>query len=156
MSSNRAIGSTCIAALRGLLVSSVNTQLLVSALESQAEVDGRYINLKCVNIDSLTGAQRGCFSLVFKAFDKVDQRAVALKFFDLDAGNIFAQYRFDAFRREHTILQSLLGVRRCLQVASSFSTYTLRCRDQEAQSRACQSHLPTINCGTPCSDQTPR
>lgn len=106
-------------------MSSTNSQLLVSALESQAELDGRYTNLKCVNINALTGAQRGCFSLVFKAFDKVDQRQVALKFFDLDPGNIFAQYRFDAFKREHTILQSLLGVRRCLQVASSFSTFKL-------------------------------
>jgi serine/threonine protein kinase len=63
---------------------------------------------------------------VFRAFDKVDQRPVALKFFDLDPSNIFANYRFDAFQREHTILQSLLGVRRCLQVASSFSTYKLQ------------------------------
>jgi serine/threonine protein kinase len=106
-------------------VSSANSLLLVNALESQAVVDGRYTGLKCVNINSLTGQQRGCFSLVFSAFDKVDQRQVALKFFDLDASNIFAQYRFDAFQREHTILQSLLGVRRCLQVASSFSTYKL-------------------------------
>lgn len=106
-------------------MSSANSRLLVNALESQAEVDGRYTGLKCVNINSLTGEHRGCFSLVFTAFDKVDQRPVALKFFDLDASNIFAQYRFDAFQREHTILQSLLGVRRCLQVVSSFSTYKL-------------------------------
>ena len=107
-------------------MSSANSLLLVNALESQAEVDGRYSGLKCVNIDSLTGTTRGCFSLVFRAFDKVDQRPVALKFFDLDPSNIFANYRFDAFQREHTILQSLLGVRRCLQVASSFSTYKLQ------------------------------
>jgi serine/threonine protein kinase len=106
-------------------VSSANSQLLVNALESQAELDGRYIDLKCVNINSLTGEKRGCFSLVFRAFDKVDQRWVALKFFDLDSSNIFAQYRFDAFEREHTILQQLLGVRRCLQVTSAFSTYKL-------------------------------
>ena len=99
---------------------------MINALESQADIDGRYTSLKCVNIDSLTGAQRGCFSLVFKAYDKVDQRWVALKFFDLDPGNIFAQYRIDAFQREHTILQGLLGVRRCLQVTSSFSTFKLQ------------------------------
>lgn len=109
----------------GFLVSSANSLLLINALEGQAEIDGRYSNLKCVNINSLTGEQRGCFSLVFRAFDKVDQRLVALKFFDLDAANFFAQYRYNAFEREHTILQCLLGTRRCLQVASSFSTYTL-------------------------------
>jgi hypothetical protein len=76
---------------KGSLVSSANSQLLVNALESQAELDGRYIGLKCVNINSLTGEKRGCFSLVFRAFDKVDQRPVALKFFDLDSSNIFAQ-----------------------------------------------------------------
>jgi len=57
-----------------------------------------------------------------------------LKFFDLDPSNIFAQYRFDAFQREHTILQNLLGVRRCLQVASSFSTHKLHLANQNGTS----------------------
>ena len=107
-------------------MASPNSLFLIKELESLAEIDGRYSGLKCVNINSLTGASRGCFSIVFKAFDKVDQRTVALKFFDVDISNIFAQYRIDAFQREHTILQSLIGVRRCLQVASSFSTFKLQ------------------------------
>jgi serine/threonine protein kinase len=115
-------------------VSSANSQLLVNALENQAEIDGRYSGLKCVNMNSLTGEKRGCFSLVFRAFDKVEQHPVALKFFDLDPSNIFAQYRFDAFKREHTILQGLLGVRRCLQVTSSFSTYKLHLPSQNGTS----------------------
>lgn len=121
-------------------MSSTNSQLLINALENQAEIDGRYSDLKCVNMNSLTGEKRGCFSLVFRAFDKVNQYPVALKFFDLDTSNMFSQYRFDAFKREHTILQGLLGVRRCLQVASSFSTYNL--------------HLTLLN-GTPFEIKCP-
>lgn len=111
-------------------MSSANSQILVKALEGLSELDGRYSNLKCVNIDSNTGQARGCFSLVFRAFDKVDQRPVALKFFDLDPSNFYARYRYEAFEREHEILQDLLGVRRCLQLRSPLATYTLSLPNQ--------------------------
>lgn len=102
---------------------SENSQLLVNELQSLPLLEGRYANLRLVNFDEGNGEKRGCFSLVFSADDRLDGVKVALKFFDLDPAWFHDQYRKDAFRREHTILQSLLGKARCLQLASPLSTY---------------------------------
>lgn len=104
---------------------SSNSIHLVHTLESLPVLDGRYTNLTCVNVNLATGDTRGVLSLVFQAFDQVDQRTVALKFYDIAPTKVFDQYRVDSFRREHSILQTLLGVRRCLQVASAFSIFRL-------------------------------
>jgi len=73
-----------------------------------------------------SGTARGVLSLVFRAFDQAENRLVALKFYDIDPVKLANDYRRDAFRREHNILQSLIGSRRCLQVGSKFSTYALQ------------------------------
>lgn len=101
-----------------------NSELLRQTLEAESLLDGRFSNLKLVNV-SAAGVKRGCFSLVFKAYDVAAGKHVALKFFDLDPAWSLDSYRTAAFRREHEILQTLLGNERCLQLASPFSIYTL-------------------------------
>lgn len=105
---------------------SSNSANLIRTLQGLTTLDGRYTQITCVNINAATGESRGVLSLVFKAFDQVDQRYVALKFYDIDPNKLFDQYRVDAFRREHAILQTLLNTRRCLQLASSYSIYLLK------------------------------
>ena len=104
---------------------SPNSEHLIRTLESLQELDNRYTQIKCVNYNAVTGEIRGVFSLVFKAFDKVNQDFVALKFFDIHPAKMFDQYRVDAFRREHEILKSLQNAHRCTQLVSAFSTYKL-------------------------------
>jgi serine/threonine protein kinase len=104
---------------------SPNSQHLIKTLESLQELENRYTQIKWVNYNAVTGEIRGVFSLVFKAFDKVNQDFVALKFFDIHPAKMFDQYRVDAFRREHEILKSLQNAHRCTQLVSAFSTYKL-------------------------------
>ncbi len=104
---------------------SENSRALIDALENLPILDDRYRDMVCVNRAS--GADpRGMFSLVFMAFDIVNANQVALKFFDIDPDKVFNSYRVQSFRREHEILQTLIGVRRCLQVMSGFKTYMLK------------------------------
>lgn len=103
-----------------------NSRLLVKALQETVELDGRYQNIRLVNADVKTGTKRGEFSLVFRAFDRIDECDVALKFFDVDPNNQRDRYRLDSFRREHDILQSLLSKERCLQLASALTPYELQ------------------------------
>jgi serine/threonine protein kinase len=80
--------------------------------------------MKLVNVDA-AGNKRGVFSLVFSADDVVEGKRVALKFYDPDPALTNNVYRIQAFQREHEILQSLLNVNRCLQLASALGTYNL-------------------------------
>lgn len=105
---------------------SPNSQLLVRTLEAIDALDGRFTRLQLINYDSLSGEKRGCFSLVFKAHDKVEDRPVAIKFYDIDPRWLVDDYRRNAFVREHDILQSLLNKERCLQLASALKTYHLQ------------------------------
>ena len=61
-----------------------NNEALRQALEGSTLIASRYENLELINWDPTTGQKRGCFSLVFKAYDKVNDKNVALKFYDLD------------------------------------------------------------------------
>ena len=103
-----------------------NNQRLISDLESMPLLDGRYQGMKCVNYDSATDKKRGCLSLVFSAFDRLNQKTVALKFYDIDPQWMMDIYRQQAFQREHEILKTLLTKKRCLQLASGLSTYDLQ------------------------------
>ena len=60
--------------------------------------------------------------MVFRAQDNAENKTVALKFYDQDPQWRNDIYRINAFKREHEILQSLLNVDRCLQLASALST----------------------------------
>jgi serine/threonine protein kinase len=104
---------------------SQNSQFLVDALEALPLLDGRFEKIKLANFNSFNNVKRGCFSLVFSAYDCVEDVPVALKFYDIDPRWINNDYRRAAFRREHEILQVLLNKERCLQLASALSTYNL-------------------------------
>ncbi len=97
--------------------------MLVRELEALTLLDNRYSDIKLVNMPA--GVKRGHFSLVFKAFDQVTQKNVALKFFDLDPAK-HSYYRLQCFDREHSILRTLVGSHRCLQVASPIGSYDLQ------------------------------
>lgn len=99
-----------------------NSQLLVRTLEDLTLLDGRFSGLKLMNMSG--GEKRGHFSLVFRAYDELEERFVALKFIDLDPAKQ-DRYRLMCFEREHQILELLKGAPRCLQVFSTYSTYEL-------------------------------
>ena len=102
-----------------------NNQLLVDELCTLPVLDGRFENIQLVNYDSINDAKRGCFSLVFCAKDRLTDKKVALKFFDLDHRWAHEKYRRDSFDRKHTILETLLDAERCLQLKSELRIYPL-------------------------------
>lgn len=104
---------------------STNSLLLIDALEALPLLDGRYKDLKCVSYDRVTDIKRGCFSLVFSAFDVIEENRVAVKFYDISTENLGRLYRQEAFRREHVVLQALLGKERCLQLQSALNNFNL-------------------------------
>lgn len=117
------------AARLNTLAISENSRLLIRSLEQLPLLDGRYRGMTCVNANSATGETRGVFSLVFKAYDDLLQKAVAIKFFDIDPFKLLDTYRIAAFRREHELLQGLLDKRRCLQLNSPLATFPLPITD---------------------------
>jgi serine/threonine protein kinase len=104
---------------------SQNSQLLVEKLEKMPLLDDRFENIRLVNFDSVSDQRRGCFSLVFSAFDRAGNKTVALKFFDINPVLMVNQYRLNAFNREHEILQTLSSRERCLQLESALSIFNL-------------------------------
>ncbi|MEI6545287.1 MAG: hypothetical protein WCL60_17360 [Methylococcales bacterium] len=104
---------------------SQNSRLLVERLESLELLDNRFEKIKLVNFDSVSDQKRGCFSLVFRAFDRTQNKIVALKFFDIAPSLMYDEYRQKAFRREQEILQILLNKDRCLQLESALSVFDL-------------------------------
>jgi hypothetical protein len=81
--------------------------------------------MKLVNFDSASDQKRGCLSLVFRAYDTVEEAEVALKFYDLDPGLASDMYRLASFHRECEILSRLLNVARCLQIVKAMGSYNL-------------------------------
>lgn len=102
-----------------------NNQLLVSTVEAMTLLDNRYEGMKFVNYNTVADQKRGCFSLVFRAYDRLEQKTVALKFYDIDPDRMMDVYRQNAFQREHEILQTLINKNRCLQLVSALSTFQL-------------------------------
>lgn len=62
---------------------------------------------------------------MFSAHDIVEDVPVALKFYDIAPHLVTNDYRRACFRREHEILQVLMNKKRCLQLASALTTYSL-------------------------------
>jgi serine/threonine protein kinase len=100
-----------------------NSKYLVDTLQALPLLDGRFEGMRIVNVNSIGDERRGCFSLVFWANDLDTGKPVALKFFDPQRTG--DTYRIAAFRREHEILQQLLGSPNCLQLESGLNTYQL-------------------------------
>lgn len=104
---------------------STNSLLLIDEIEALPLLDGHYENIKCASFDRAAGIKRGCFSLVFSAFDVIEEKNVAIKFYDISPDNLRRLYRQEAFRREQVVLQALLGKERCLQLQSALKNYEL-------------------------------
>jgi serine/threonine protein kinase len=100
-----------------------NSQLLVKHLQGLSLFEGRYANLRLVNYRGLK--KRGVFSLVFRADDQVENKPVAIKFYDLHPHWAADSYRRAAFARESDILHTLIGVDRCLQLVQARSRFDL-------------------------------
>ena len=104
-----------------------NRDFLISRLLSDIPLQDRFVVKKCVNYDKrMKKKMEGNFSLIFKAFDKVNQKSVAVKFFDPDKSKQSDTYRIDAFQREPELLKVLLGKRRCLQLVSDMKTFDIK------------------------------
>ena len=102
--------------------SDTNKRHLIRQIESLSELDGRYTSCKCINF-ALGQPRRGHFSLVFKARDQVEQKDVALKFFDPDY--LGQTYRLACFKREPEILDRLKSSKRCVQINGAMRQYGL-------------------------------
>jgi serine/threonine protein kinase len=101
-------------------------KLLIAQLESLPLLEGRFESIRCVNYDPIKDQTRGCFSLVFRAHDIVEDRSVALKFYDVDIASINDAYRVSAFDREVEILTHLIGRKRCLQLVRGLNVFPLK------------------------------
>lgn len=102
-----------------------NSIFLIETLEALPLLDGRYEHIKAMSVNRSNGERRGCFSLVFQAFDILEQKLVALKFYDIAPANLNRTYRIKAFQREHSVLGVLMNNERCLQLASALKTFDL-------------------------------
>ena len=92
---------------------------LISQLENESLVNGRYEKLHCVNPKG--GIWRGVLSLVFQAFDTQQHSLVAIKMMDPDL--LGEAYRITAFEREPDVLEFLEGKNRCLQLTDGLQKY---------------------------------
>lgn len=104
---------------------SINSVYLIETLEALPLLDGRYKDIKSASYDRVAGVKRGCFSLVFSAFDVIEEKKVAIKFYDISPENLRRLYRQEAFRREQLVLHALLGKERCLQLQSALKSFEL-------------------------------
>src|SRR5437868_6080636 len=104
---------------------SSNRDILINRLERLPLLANRYKDIKCVNYNAASGEKRGCFSLVFRATDVLENKTVALKFFDIDSAVLQNRYRIQGFEREPEILKVLIGQDRCLQLAADLDTFHL-------------------------------
>lgn len=108
-----------------------NRRALIDSLASGPPLDGRYEQIQCINFNpALTHRMQGNFSLVFKAWDRLNDSHVAIKFFDPDPQKMAQTYRLKAFEREPEILRTLLNRRRCLQLVSVMKNHILQLGQQ--------------------------
>ncbi len=98
------------------------TQLLIDQLESLENLNSRFTDLKCINIDGLN--RKGVCSVVFKAMDTLEQEPVAIKF--LDPGIMHDKYYPTAFNREPVLLEKVKNKPRCLTLIKALDTYTFK------------------------------
>ncbi len=103
-----------------------NREILINHLESLSIFDSRYEKLKCINYNSILKEKiKGHFSLVFQGYDQIEEKYVAIKFYDPHPDVSFIQYRTDAFKREPILLSKLVGKNRCLQLISGIKPYNI-------------------------------
>ncbi|ALC16375.1 serine/threonine protein kinase [Desulfuromonas soudanensis] len=89
-----------------------------------AELNSRFINIKCLNYPPPSGQpKRGYFSIVFAAKDKQTGKDVVIKFMDPDS--LANDYRINCFKREPRILKVIKDVPRCLQLVEELCRFNI-------------------------------
>lgn len=96
-----------------------NNDGLISLLENQKVVNGKYTDIRRISSD----AGGGYTSFVFKAKDIADNQMVALKFFK---PNIRESYRVESFEREVTLLTKFKDKANILSIKDDMQTLTIR------------------------------
>lgn len=95
-------------------------QSLIEQIEAKGSIDNRFNDPKCINYVG-ENDRTGVLSLVFQAFDDIEQKHVALKF--MDPSRLGDSYRLDAFNREPILLERVKDKKRCLQLITGPSPY---------------------------------
>jgi serine/threonine protein kinase len=95
------------------------TDYIVDYLEKLSIFDNRFINLRCINYDTVTKNREGMFSITFMAKDPVLDEDVIIKIFD--PNSIGNTYRLECFDRESELLKQFISKRRCLQLKKDLS-----------------------------------
>jgi serine/threonine protein kinase len=81
-------------------------EAIIQIVERRTELDKRFSNIR--RLGPLGG--HGHFSILFRAYDKISEKDVALKFYDpLRTFEPDAPYRIGSFQREAKILEELSG-----------------------------------------------
>jgi serine/threonine protein kinase len=93
---------------------------LIDYVEALDNIDGRYENLKCINV-AQNQAKRGALSLVFTAKDALDDKDVIIKM--IDPNFMANRYRQTAFEREPEVLERLVDKPRCLTLLFGPSSF---------------------------------
>ena len=95
---------------------------LIEQVESTELLAERFKNLRCVNINE-DGVRHGVLSIVFCADDILEDRKVAVKFFDPD--RLGDKYRLAAFEREPELVSRVSHKDRCLSLVSGVGAFDL-------------------------------
>lgn len=102
-----------------IMTISPNHQSLIQQVEATSQLESRFENIRCVNING--GRRRGVLSLVFQGYDILEEKDVAIKFMDPD--RLGDKYSIDTFEREPDIISKLNNNKRCLSLVSDINLF---------------------------------
>lgn len=89
-----------------------NREAFVNLIKHQGQINGRYSSLELIS-------DKGFFSILFKGFDQLLGKKVALKFYDPDKE--LDVYRLKCFQREAELLQKLKGQPNIIELVEGLS-----------------------------------
>src|SRR4029077_724145 len=103
------------------MAASKDREAIIKIVERRTELDKRFSNIRRLGP---SGGQ-GYFSILFRAYDKITDKDVALKFYDpLRTFAPDAPYRIGSFQREAKILEELRGEPDIIGWISPISQFT--------------------------------
>jgi serine/threonine protein kinase len=103
------------------MAASKDREAILQIVERRVELDGRFRKIQRLG----PSGGHGHFSILFRAYDKITNSEVALKFYDpLRTFAPDAAYRFGSFEREARILRELSGERDIIGWVSSINRFT--------------------------------
>ena len=96
-----------------------NHTSLIQQVEATNELEQRYKDLKCVNVNP--SRRRGVNSIVFQGLDILENKYVAVKF--MDPNRISDQYKVASFEREAELIEKLRRQKRVINIVSNIKTF---------------------------------